>query len=301
MKHLLSIESLSREQIVALLDLAVSMREVRGREVKKVPALRGRTVATLFFESSTRTRSSFELAAKALSADTLSFATGGSSVSKGETLVDTARNLEAMGADILVLRHPASGACEVVSRSVKCAVVNAGDGAHEHPTQALLDALTLREALGTLDGKTVAIVGDIRHSRVARSNLHCLTKLGARVRLCGPPTLMPPGIAALGGEVFTDLRAALDGVDAVMLLRLQHERMKEAFIPSLREYATLWGLHDGALEHLPSRAVVLHPGPVNRGVELAPSIADGERSKILRQVTNGVAVRMAVLYSVLHG
>ncbi len=299
MRHLLAIEDLSRAEIEELLSLAESMREVRGREVKKVPALRGRTVATLFFEASTRTRASFELAAKALSADTLAFAAGGSSVSKGESLVDTARVVEAMGADVLVIRHSAAGAPHAVARAVKCAVVNAGDGAHEHPTQALLDALTLRESLGALEKKRVAILGDIRHSRVARSNIHCLKKLGAEVRVAGPPTLMPIGADALGARVCASVREAVEGADAVMLLRLQRERMREAFIPSLREYAKLWGVHDESA--LPAGAIVMHPGPVNRGVELSPEIADGERSRILRQVTNGVAVRMAVLFSVLGG
>ncbi len=301
MKNLLAIEDLSREEISQLLDSAVVMRAHKAKADPRVPSLAGRTVATLFFESSTRTRASFEIAAKALGASTLSVAASGSSVSKGESLIDTARNVEAMGADVLVVRHPSSGAPHAVARAVRCAVVNAGDGAHEHPTQALLDALTLRDVLGDLAGKTVAIVGDIRHSRVARSNIHCLSKLGAHVRIAAPPTLLPHGIAALGAEVCATLAEAVTGAHAVMLLRLQHERMVETFIPSLREYARLWGLNDSKIAHLTSGAVVLHPGPVNRGVELSPEVADGARSHILRQVENGVAVRMAVLHAVLGG
>jgi aspartate carbamoyltransferase catalytic subunit len=301
-RHCIALEDYSREEILKVLDLAASMKEVIRRPLKKVPTLRGKSVVTLFFEASTRTRSSFETAAKVLSADTLSWSAATSSVTKGETLVDTARNLEAMKPDILVIRHASSGAPNLVARHVACSVVNAGDGAHEHPTQGLLDAFTLRERLGSLEGRTIAIVGDISHSRVARSNLHCLPKLGSRVRLCGPPTMIPLGAEALGAEVHHDLKAAVNGADAVMMLRIQHERIGDPLIPGTREYATFWGLDARkAADWLPPQCVILHPGPINRGVELAPEVADGPRSVILDQVENGVAVRMAVLYLLAGG
>jgi aspartate carbamoyltransferase catalytic subunit len=301
-RHCIALEDFSREEIEEVLDLAVSMKEVLQRPLKKVPTLRGKSVVTLFFEASTRTRSSFETAAKVLSADTLSWTAASSSVSKGETLVDTARNLEAMQPDVLVIRHASSGAPALVARNVACAVVNAGDGAHEHPTQGLLDAFTLREKLGGLEGKVIAVVGDISHSRVARSALHSLPKLGAKVRLCGPPTMIPIGIDRLGASVHYDLQAAVEGVDAVMMLRIQHERIGDPLIPGTREYSKLWGLNQRkAAEWLKPGCVILHPGPINRGVELAPEVADGPRSVILDQVQNGVAVRMAVLYLLAGG
>ncbi len=301
-RHCLALEDFSREEILQVLDLAITMKEVLERPLKKVPTLRGTMVVTLFFETSTRTRSSFETAAKVLSADTLTWTAATSSVTKGETLVDTARNLEAMHPDVLVIRHSASGAPALVARSVGCAVVNAGDGAHEHPSQGLLDAFTLRQKLGTIEGKTIAIVGDITHSRVVRSNLHCLPKLGARVRLCGPPTMIPPGVERLGATVHYQLEEAVRGADAVMMLRIQHERIGDPLIPGTREYSKLWGLNARkAAEWLTPSCVILHPGPINRGVELSPDVADGSRSVILDQVENGVAVRMAILYLLAGG
>ncbi len=301
-RHCIALEEYSREEILEVLDLAVSMKEVLQRPIKKVPSLRGKSIVNLFFEASTRTRSSFEIAAKVLSADALNWTSAASSVTKGETLVDTARNLEAMRPDVLVIRHAASGAPRLVAERVGCSVVSAGDGAHEHPTQGLLDAFTLREKLGPLDGKTVAIVGDISHSRVARSNLHALPKLGAKVRLCGPPTMIPAGAASLGATVHHDLREAVSGADAVIVLRIQHERIGDPLIPGTREYSKLWGLNvKKAEEWLTPSCVILHPGPINRGVELSPELADGPRSVILDQVQNGVAVRMAVLYLLAGG
>jgi aspartate carbamoyltransferase catalytic subunit len=293
-RHLLDIESLRREEIERLLDVAGKFKQERKARPKR-DLLAGRVVATLFFEASTRTRSSFEVAARALGADVLSFQKEASSVSKGETLADTARNLEAIGADALVVRHPAAGAPRAVSRAVRASVINAGDGAHEHPTQGLLDALTLRERLGSLEGKQISIVGDIAHSRVARSNIHCLSKLGARVRVAGPSTLIPQGIERLGCEVARSLREALRGADAVMALRIQQERIADARIPGARDYARVWGLNSRTLEMLPAGAVVLHPGPVNRGVELSSDILESERSVVMDQVASGVAVRMAAL------
>ena len=294
-QHLLGIETLSRQDIEAILESATSMKEVLRRDIKKVPALRGKTVINCFFESSTRTRSSFEIAAKILSADAVNWASSGSSTSKGETLIDTAKNLEAMRPDILVVRHGASGAPHLVASRVGCAVVNAGDGAHEHPSQALLDAFTMREKWGSLEGRTVAIVGDIRHSRVARSNVYCLQRLGAKVVLCGPPTMLPLGVEALGCEVTSDLREAVKNADAVMMLRIQTERITESLFPTGREYSRYYGLSRAKLGWLKPDALVLHPGPINRGVELEPEVADGPNSVILDQVENGVAVRMAIL------
>lgn len=296
-RHCLALEDFSREEILEVLDLALSMREVLQRPLKKVPTLRGKSVVNLFFEGSTRTRSSFEIAAKVLSADALNWTATGSSVAKGETLLDTARNLAAMRPDAIVVRHSASGAPAFLARHVRCPVVNAGDGAHEHPTQGLLDCFTLRERLGSLQGRTVTIVGDIGHSRVARSDLHGLVKLGAAVRLCGPPTMMPLGVEKLGAAVFHDLRSAVSGADAVVMLRIQHERIGDPLIPGTREYSKLWGLNARkAAEWLTRECLILHPGPINRGVELDSDVADGPRSVILEQVENGVAVRMAVLY-----
>jgi len=301
-KHCLALADYSREEILEVLDLAVSMKEVLQRPIKKVPSLRGRSVVNLFFESSTRTRSSFEIAAKVLSADALNWTASASSVSKGETLVDTVKNLEAMRPDVLVIRHSAGGAPRLVANRVGCAVISAGDGAHEHPSQGLLDCFTLRERLGPLDGKTVAIVGDITHSRVARSDLFALIRLGARVRLCGPPTMIPPGLEALGATVHHGLRQAVEGADAVIMLRIQHERIGDPLIPGTREYSRYWGLNARkAEEWLTPACLILHPGPINRGVELAPEVADGPRSVILDQVQNGVAVRMALLYLLAGG
>ena len=294
-RHLLEIEALSRAQIEHLLSLAVKLRKERETGASRT-VLAGRTVVTLFFENSTRTRSSFEMAARALGADVLSFMKDASSVAKGETLADTVRNLDALRPDALVVRHPSAGAARQVVRAARRAsVLNAGDGAHEHPTQALLDALTLRERWGTLEGKTVAIVGDITHSRVARSNIHCLTRLGARVRVAGPSTLLPAGIERLGCTVLRSLPDALEGADAVMALRIQQERLTDARLPSTRDYARQWGLTAKTLALLPPHALVMHPGPINRGVEMASDVADGDRSLVLDQVDSGVAVRMAAL------
>lgn len=296
-RHCIALEDFSREEILEVLDLALSMKEVLRRPLKKVPILRGKSVVNLFFESSTRTRSSFEIAAKVLSADALNWTATGSSVSKGETLLDTARNLEAMRPDVIVVRHASSGAPAFLARHVKCSVVSAGDGAHEHPSQGLLDCFTIRERLGSLSGRTVAIVGDISHSRVARSDLHALRKLGATVRVCGPPTMIPQGIERLGPEVFHDLEKAVAGADAVVMLRIQQERIGDPLIPGTREYSRLWGLNARkAAEWLKPECLILHPGPINRGVELSSDVADGPRSVILDQVENGVAVRMAILY-----
>lgn len=300
-RHLLGLEGLSREELLYVLDTAKGMREVLRRSVKKVPTLRGKSVINLFFENSTRTRMSFEVAAKVLSADAYNISATGSSAQKGETLIDTARNLDAMHPDVIVVRHGSSGAAEMVARHTRAAVVNAGDGQHEHPTQGLLDAFTLRERWGSFEGRTVVIVGDVLHSRVARSNAHALTTLGAKVVFCGPATLVPPGLASLGVRLEPDMRRALSEADAVMVLRIQHERMSGSFIPSLREYSKLYGIGLQQLEWLKPDAVVLHPGPVNRGVELAPEVADSGRAVILDQVENGVAVRMAVLYLLAGG
>lgn len=300
-KHLLGIEGLSRDDILHVLDQARAFREVLRRPIKKVPALRGKTVVNLFFEPSTRTRSSFEIAAKILSADAINWTASGSSVSKGESLIDTARNLEAMRPDLLVIRHAAAGAPHLVAKRVGCAVINAGDGAHEHPSQALLDAFTLTEKLGDLEGRTVVIVGDVAHSRVARSNLLCLRALGAKVRVCGPPTMIPAGIEQFGCTVHYTLNEALEEADAVMMLRIQTERMSQPLFPGGREYARLYGLGPTNVELLKPEAVILHPGPINRGVEISPEVADGPRSVILDQVENGVAVRMALIYLLCGG
>lgn len=299
-RHLLGIEELAAEQIQTILDTAEGLREVLDRPIKKVPALRGKTVVNLFYEASTRTRASFEVAEKVLSADSLSIATGASSVQKGETLLDTVKNLEAMNPDLIVIRHACAGTPQLLARHCRSAIVNAGDGAHEHPTQALLDALTLRQRKGRLAGLKVAIVGDVLHSRVARSNLWLLSKLGAQVRLCGPPTLIPPGIDALA-PVSYSIEEAIEGVDAIMMLRIQRERMTGAFFPSAREYHLRFGLTAERVRRARRDVVILHPGPMNRGVEIASEVADGPYSVILEQVTNGVAIRMAVLYLLLGG
>lgn len=295
-KDLVSIASLSRDEIMLILETADSFKEVSGRDIKKVPALRGKTVVNLFFEPSTRTRTSFELAAKRLSADVINFSPSTSSVVKGETLLDTARNIEAMQADIIVLRHPSAGAAETLARQVKSSVINAGDGWHEHPTQALLDLFTLREKKLAFPGLRVAIVGDIAHSRVARSNIHALTKLGAEVRAVGPPTMIPAHLDRLGTRVYYDLDEALREVDVIMMLRLQLERQGRALFPTIREYSRLYGLTMERLQLARPGAVIMHPGPINRGVEIAPEVADSLSSVILDQVANGVAVRMGVLY-----
>jgi aspartate carbamoyltransferase catalytic subunit len=272
------------------------MKEVGTRAIKKVPALRGRTVVNLFFEPSTRTRVSFEIAEKRLSADTLGVAVAQSSVTKGETLADTARNLEAMAPDMIVLRHSSSGACHLLSRICRSRIINAGDGMHEHPTQALLDAFTIRERKGRLEGLNVAIVGDLLHSRVLRSNLLLLNRLGARVSVCSPPTLMPPGIERFGATATSSVEEAVEEADVIMMLRIQLERMQGHFLPSMREYFRLFGMTPERVGRAKPDAIIMHPGPMNRGVEIASEVADGPYSVILDQVANGVAVRMAVLY-----
>ena len=296
MRHLLGIEGLRREEILRLLDTAEAMLEISQREVKRVPTLRGKTIVNLFLEPSTRTRVSFEIAAKRLSADAINLQASGSSLSKKETLADMASNLEAMNVDLLVVRDRTAGVPKMLADRVRIPVVNAGDGAHEHPTQALLDALTLRQSFGSLEGRVVAIVGDIAHSRVARSDLLVFSALGAEVRVAGPPTMIPPGIEALGVKPYFSLEDALAGADAVVVLRIQQERLEGALFPGEREYAQNWSLTRRTLALAKPEAAVLHPGPINRGVEIASEVADAEPSRILDQVTNGVAVRMAVLY-----
>ena len=294
-RHLLGIEGLNRPEIESLLDLAEEAILVSRQVEKKKTTLRGRTQINLFFEPSTRTQSSFELAGKRLGADVMNMSVSSSSVKKGETLIDTAMTLNAMRPDIIVVRHHAAGAVHLLARKVDCSVVNAGDGAHEHPTQALLDALTIRRNKGGVEGLVVAICGDVLHSRVARSNMLCLAQLGARVRLIGPPTLMPPGIERLGFEVFSDMKAGLKDADIVMMLRLQRERMNGGFVPSSREYFRYFGLDEEKLSYARKDALVMHPGPMNRGVEIDSAVADGAQSLIREQVEMGVAVRMAVL------
>ena len=294
-RHLLGIEGLSAQDIGFLLDLAEAAIEVSRQVEKKRSTLRGRTLINLFFEASTRTQSSFELAGKRLGADVMNMSVATSSVKKGETLIDTAMTLNAMRPDIIVVRHAQAGAVNLLAKKVDCAVVNAGDGAHEHPTQALLDALTIRRNKGTIEGLTVAICGDILHSRVARSNILLLSALGARVRVAGPSTLLPAGIERMGVEVFRDMRAGLDGADIVMMLRLQRERMQGGYVPSAKEYFRFFGLDEAKLCYAKPDALVLHPGPINRGVEIDSTVADGPRSLIREQVEMGVAVRIAVL------
>jgi aspartate carbamoyltransferase catalytic subunit len=300
-KDLLGIAELGRDEIELVLDTAEAMKEVGTRPIKKVPALRGKTVVNLFFEPSTRTRTSFEIAEKRLSADTLSIAIGTSSVVKGETLADTALNLEAMSPDMIVLRHAASGACHMLSRICRSAIINAGDGMHEHPTQALLDAFTIRERKKQLAGLKVAIVGDLLHSRVLRSNIHLLTKMGADVWVCGPPTLIPTDIRRFGVTATSLVDEAVRDADVIMLLRIQLERMEGAYFPSLREYFRVFGMTEARLRLAKSDVMIMHPGPMNRGVEIASEVADGPYSVILDQVANGVAVRMAVLYLLAGG
>jgi aspartate carbamoyltransferase catalytic subunit len=300
-KHLLSVTQLEPEDITRVLDTADSFREVGTRVIKKVPALRGRTVVNLFYENSTRTRISFEIAAKRLSADVINFSTGGSSVAKGESLKDTALTLQAMGADAIVIRHSSSGSPYTLARWVEASVINAGDGTHEHPTQALLDLYTIREHFPSFEGLRVAVVGDVLHSRVARSNVHALARMGAEVTVVGPPTLIPPEVPAWGAQVSHDLDDVLPKLDVCYMLRVQRERQRQQFFPSIREYARLFGLTRERVESLPDGALIMHPGPMNRGVEIGSDVADLPRSLIIDQVTNGIAVRMALLYLMLGG
>lgn len=297
-KHLLSLEELSAEEIRFVLDTASTFKEVSTRSIKKVPALRGRVVVNAFWEDSTRTRTSFSLAAQRLSADVIDFSEKGSSVSKGETLIDTARNIEAMGIDIIVVRHPAAGAAEVLARTMKCSVVNAGDGAHEHPTQGLLDLYTIRERFGKIEGLKVAIVGDIANSRVARSDLWGLKKLGAEIILVGPATMLPKSFEQLGAKVVHNFDEVIGQVDVINMLRVQFERIKTSQFPSVREFTSMFGLTWDRFQRCKKDVFVMHPGPMNRGLEIQSDIADGPQSGILSQVTNGLAVRMAVLYLV---
>jgi len=299
-KHdLIDLDELAKEEIELILEAAKTFKEVSSREVKKVPALRGKTVVMLFFESSTRTRISFELAAKRLSADTLNISANSSSLSKGESILDMAKNIEAMNVDVIVVRHSSSGVPSFLAQGLKVPVINAGDGCHAHPTQALLDMFTIEERFGRIEGLNVGIVGDILHSRVARSNIWGLTKMGASVTVCGPSTLMPVEVERLGVKMTYDLASVIKNSDVLMLLRLQNERQNEKFLPSVREYAKVFGVNRQKLETAKKNVLIMHPGPTNRGVELSADIADSEYSVILEQVTNGVAVRMAVLYLML--
>jgi aspartate carbamoyltransferase catalytic subunit len=300
-KDLVGLEYLTADQIRGILDTADPFKEISERRIKMVPVLRGKTIVNLFLEASTRTRISFEFAEKRLNADTVNIVTMGSSIQKGETLVDTARNLEAMRIDMVVMRHGSSGAAQFLADRIPSNVVNAGDGQHEHPTQGLLDLLTIRDRMGRVEGVKVCIVGDILHSRVARSNIYGLLALGAEVGVCGPPTLMPPAVTELGVRVFTRLEEAIEWADVLNVLRLQLERMEAGYVPSLREYNRIWGVSKARLEAVKRDIMVLHPGPMNRGVEIDSDVADGPFSVILDQVTNGVAVRMAVLYLLAGG
>jgi aspartate carbamoyltransferase catalytic subunit len=295
-RDLLGIEDLEREQIERILETARHMQEVGRRDVKKVPTLRGRTIINLFFESSTRTRTSFEIAGKRLSADVVNFSASSSSMTKAETILDTAKTLDAMDPDAVVVRHKVAGVPKRIADELAAPVINAGDGAHEHPTQALLDLLTVVEEKGRVDGLTVTIVGDVLHSRVARSNIYGFQKLGAEVRVAAPPTMIPSGVEALGVKVFSSLREALDGADVVMVLRIQHERLQGAYVPSIREYSATFGVDRAKLRFAKDDAIVMHPGPINRGVELSHDLADRRPGVVLDQVRNGVALRMAVLY-----
>jgi aspartate carbamoyltransferase catalytic subunit len=295
-RDLLGIEDLERDQIERILETAKHMQEVGRRDVKKVPTLRGRTIINLFFESSTRTRTSFEIAGKRLSADVINFSPSISSMTKAETILDTAKTLDAMDPDAVVVRHKVAGVPKRIADELAAPVINAGDGAHEHPTQALLDLLTVSEEKGRIDGLTVTIVGDILHSRVARSNIYGFQKLGAEVRVAAPPTMIPSGVEALGVKVLSSLREALDGADVVMVLRIQHERLQGAYVPSIREYAATFGVDRAKLRFAKDDAIVMHPGPINRGVELSHDLADRRPGVVLDQVRNGVALRMAVLY-----
>ncbi len=300
-KDLLGIRDLSVEEIRLILDTAEPMKEIIGREIKKVPTLRGKVVINLFYEPSTRTRTSFELAGKYMSADTINISTSTSSVVKGETLKDTAKTLEVMGADVVIIRHSATGAPNILSKYISASVINAGDGFHEHPTQALLDMYTIKEKIGGFEGLKVAIVGDVLHSRVARSNILGLTKMGADVRVIGPATLIPPEIEKLGVSPFTCIEDGLRDADVVMVLRMQLERQQKGLFPTIREYARLYGVTTDRLKLARPDALVMHPGPMNRGVEISPEVADGVQSVINEQVTNGVAVRMAILYLLTGG
>jgi aspartate carbamoyltransferase catalytic subunit len=295
-QDLLGIEDLGREEIEQILDTAGHMREIAGREVKKVPTLRGRTLVNLFFEPSTRTRASFEIAGKRLSADVVNFSPSGSSLKKAESILDTARTLDAMDPDAVVVRHAVAGVPKRIADVLEAPVINAGDGAHEHPTQALLDLFTVLQEKGRIDGLAVTIVGDIVHSRVARSNIYGFSKMGAEVRIAAPPPMLPSGVETLGVKAYTSLREALDGADVVMALRIQNERLAGSYFPSVREYANTYGLDRAKLRYAKDDAIVMHPGPINRGVELSHDLADHRPSVILDQVRNGVAIRMAVLY-----
>jgi aspartate carbamoyltransferase catalytic subunit len=299
--HLIGIKDITEHDIQLIFETADNFKEVINRPIKKVPSLRDMTVANLFFENSTRTRVSFELAQRRLSADIVNFSASASSVSKGETLLDTVNNILAMKVDMVVMRHPAPGACVYLSHRIKANIINAGDGTHEHPTQALLDAFSLRERFGSLEGKKIAIIGDILHSRVALSNVFCLNKLGAKVRVCGPPTLIPKHYASLGVEVSHDLLSTLKWCDAANVLRIQLERQDIKYFPSVREYHQFFGVNRSVLEKLDKEIVIMHPGPINRGVEITSDIADSGHSIILQQVENGVAVRMAAMYLLASG
>jgi aspartate carbamoyltransferase catalytic subunit len=300
-KDLLGIKQLEPEEINLILETSETFKEISTRPIKKVPTLRGRTVVHLFYEPSTRTRTSFEIAAKRLSADTFNISASTSSIVKGETLLDTARNLEAMNPDVIVLRHSAAGAPHLLARHVQASVINAGDGMHEHPTQALLDLLTIKDKKGTISGQTVAIIGDIAHSRVARSNVWALTKMGARVLVAGPTTMIPHDLDKLGVEVFYRPEDVIPKADVIMMLRIQLERQGQMLLPSLREYARVFGLNEEKLSQAKPNVLIMHPGPINRGVEISPAVADGPYSVILDQVSNGVAVRMALLYLLIGG
>jgi aspartate carbamoyltransferase catalytic subunit len=300
-KDLLSMRELTVDEIRLILDTAESMKEVARRDIKKVPALRGKTLINLFYEPSTRTRTSFEIAGKWLSADVINISISSSSVAKGESLKDTGLTLQAMHPDVVVIRHPSAGAAEFLAKRLAASIINAGDGAHEHPSQALLDLFTIREKVGRLEGLKVAIIGDIAHSRVARSNIHGMQKMGMEVRVAGPRTMLPRFIERLGVEVFTNLDQAIAEVDIIMMLRLQTERQQAGLFPSLREYSRLFGLTVERLKAAKSNVLILHPGPINRGVEIAPDVADGPYSLILNQVENGLAVRMALLYLLAGG
>lgn len=300
-KHIFGIDQLSVQDILHILATARSFREISSRPIKKVPTLRGKTIVNLFFEASTRTRLSFEIAAKRMSADTFNISASTSSTTKGETLIDTAKNIQAMNPDVIILRHSSSGAPQLLAKHIDASIINAGDGAHEHPSQGLLDMMTVMDHKGRIDGLKLAIIGDIAHSRVAVSNIIGFTRMGAQVCVAGPQTFMPAQIGSLGAEVCRSVQDAVRGADVVMALRIQLERQNDSLIPSLREYSRFFGVNRKLLELAKEDAIVMHPGPVNRGVELSPDVADGGRSVILDQVTNGVAVRMALLYLVLGG
>jgi aspartate carbamoyltransferase catalytic subunit len=301
-KDIIALRDLTKEEILLLLDTAESMREINSRDIKKVPTLRGKTIINLFYEASTRTRTSFEIAAKRLSADAVNISPSTSSSTKGETLLDTAKNLMAMKPDIIVMRHAISGAHYFLGKRIPCSIINAGDGAHEHPSQGLLDMLTMRDRFGKLDGLKVAIVGDVTHSRVARSNIQGLTKMGSHVYLAGPPTMIPQGAEQLGNvTVCRNMDEAIDGADVVMMLRIQLERQGKTLLPTMKEYSRYYGLNPENLKLAKKDAMVMHPGPINRGVELSSFVADGDQSHIMNQVENGVAVRMAMLYHVSGG